>query len=165
MVLRRIAGITVLLLIAACATPSRSPEVSTAPETVPVKPSATRAQIANRLGKMKPVDIKADCVWKDENGYNGQMKLLAEDNVVVAFSATVTHPQHGTCRFAFADFKQTQKTPNVELKASRSSCTVRMWTQGNQVSVAFSKCQTMCSGDAVDYLWPILADAKTGSCG
>lgn len=158
----RHAVLSLLLLVAACATPKRPPDVTTEPA---VGPTTSRAQIARRLGKMKPVDIKADCAWKDENGYNGQMKLLAADNVIAAFDATVTHPKHGTCRFAFTNFRQTQKTPNVELKAHGSSCTVRMWTQGNQVSVAFSKCQSMCTGDAIDYLWPILADARTGGCG
>lgn len=152
-----------LLLLVACASPKK--EVPEAVEEPKAEMPKSKAEAALRFGKMKPVDIKADCAWKDENGYNGQMKLLAADNVVSSFNATVTHPQHGTCRFDFADFRQTQKTPNVELKASKSPCTVRMWTQGQQVSVAFSKCKSMCTGNAMDYLWPILANAKTGSCG
>jgi len=31
--------------------------------------------------------------------------------------------------------------------------------------VAFNNCQKMCSGDAYTYLWPILANARNGSCG
>ena len=162
MTLRSYGPMLALLLLAACGTPKKTPEV--VPEPAAEMPKS-KAEAARRFGKMKPVDIKADCAWKDENGYNGQMKLVADDNVVSTFHATVTHPKHGTCSFAFADFRQTQKTPNIELKTSKSPCTVRMWAQGQQVSVAFSKCKSMCTGNAMDYLWPILADAKTGSCG
>ena len=153
-------ALALLILLAACAT--HPPPSTTAPEAEMPK---SKTEAAKTLGKTKAVDIKADCLWKDENGYNGQMKLVVDDNTVSAFDAVVTHPKHGSCRFAFADFQQVKKTPHVELKAAKSACTVRMWAQGRQVSVAFSKCQAMCTGDVTDYLWPILADSKTGSCG
>jgi hypothetical protein len=127
--------------------------------------SSTPAPSAKRPDNKRAVTIHADCSWEDENGYNGKMKLLAVQNKVQDFSAAVTHPKHGTCRFDMANFHQTQETPSVELKSTTSACKVHMWTQGHQVSIAFSSCDSMCSGDAIDYLWPILADSTTGSCG
>lgn len=121
-------------------------------------------------GKAKPIpahalNVKSDCSWKDETGYNGAMKLRVAQGLVQEFSATVNHPKHGTCRFNLADFHQTKDFPTVELKGNVSRCAVRMWEQGRQIAVGFDNCNANCSGDAVDYLWPILADAYNGSCG
>lgn len=113
----------------------------------------------------RPLNVKADCSWRDENGYTGQLKLHVEQARVEDFSATVTHPKHGSCHFTLADFRQTRQVPNVELHNDATRCTVRMWSQGRQVTVAFSACQSMCSGDGFDYLWPILADSSNGTCG
>jgi hypothetical protein len=148
-----------MALLAGCA--------STKSSTTPSSPSPSAASTTIKPGKpnARTVNIKADCAWKDETGYSGQMKLLATQSVVQDFSAAVNHPKHGSCRFALKDFRQIKETPNVELKANTSPCTVRMWTQGRQVSVAFSSCKSMCTGDVVDYLWPILADSSNGSCG
>lgn len=167
--LRRYSAPALAALVTACASvqpaPGRKetapvPSVSSIPPAAPLAKSTQKKQSAARA-----VDIKADCSWKDENGYAGKMKLLTSQNVVQEFSAAVNHPKHGRCNFSLAEFHQTQETPNVELKSATSSCTVRMWAQGRQVSVAFSSCKAMCTGDVVDYLWPILADATTGSCG
>ena len=152
----------VALTLAGCASVEK-PSQAEKPST-PSTPSAPSASKRHLPDNKRPVTINADCSWTDENGYNGKMKLLATQNKVKDFSAAVTHPKHGTCRFAMADFRQTKESP-VELKAASSPCTVRMWRQDRQVSVAFSSCKSMCSGDAVDYLWPILADASNGSCG
>ena len=114
---------------------------------------------------LRALNVRSDCSFRDETGYNGSMKLRVAAGLVQEFEATVNHPKHGTCRFALQEFRQVKDMPIVELHGERSRCTVRMWEQGRQVAVAFSSCHKMCSGDVVDYLWPILADAHNGSCG
>jgi hypothetical protein len=149
-----------MALLAGCASTKSSTSQSNQ-----TAPTSTITTIKPGKPNARTVNIKADCAWKDETGYSGQMKLLATQSVVQDFSAAVNLPKHGSCSFALKDFRQIKETPNVELKGNASPCTVRMWTQGRQVSVAFSSCKSMCTGDVVDYLWPILADSSNGSCG
>ncbi len=140
-------------LLAACAGMQRP---ATGPATTSVKPT---------LAPARAVQVAADCSWTDENGYTGKVKLTVAEAVVQDFYARMKHPRHGSCQFNLADFHQTKKMPNIELLGNNSKCTVRMWSQGRQVSVAFSACAAMCTGDAIDYLWPVLLDAPTGTCG
>ncbi len=114
---------------------------------------------------VRALNVRSDCSFTDETGYNGEMKLRVVSGLVQEFNARVSHPKHGSCRFALDEFRQVKDLPIVELKGERSRCTVRMWEQGRQVAVAFSACNSNCSGDAVNYLWPILADAYNGTCG
>lgn len=113
----------------------------------------------------RALNVAADCAFKDETGYRGGMKLKVADAQVRTFEARVDIPGRGACRFDLKDFRQTASMPNVALSAQRSRCIVRMWEQGRRVTVAFNNCQDRCSGSAYSYLWPILADAQTGSCG
>lgn len=114
---------------------------------------------------IRALNLRSDCAFNDETGYNGAMKLRVASGLVQEFEAKVNHPKHGSCRFALDEFRQVKDLPIVELKSERSRCTVRMWQQGRQVAVAFSACNSNCTGAAVNYLWPILADAYNGSCG
>ena len=68
-------------------------------------------------------------------------------------------------RFVLDDFEQVQKMPQVLLKhRQRRNCQVRMWEEGEKVTVAFNSCPASCEGKAFDYLWPIVVETKSGRC-
>lgn len=114
----------------------------------------------------RPINVKADCSFKDPSGYRGTMKLQVADAQVRQFEATVNVPDHGSCSFALRDFSQTAQMPNPVLRHRSNGCEVRLWEQGQRVTVAFLRCRANCSSHgAFERLWPILADAGNGSCG
>lgn len=178
MAIFRHAGLTGLyLFVAGCAglekpvAPAPQPApIVTAPAPAPApRADATPPQGSSKAKRgplpVRALNVRSDCSFRDETGYNGAMKLRVAAGLVQEFEATLNHPKHGTCRFALQDFRQTKDMPNVELQGEHHRCTVRMWEQGRQVAVAFSACHKMCTGDVVDYLWPILADSFNGTCG
>jgi len=143
----------------------------TAPETAARESDQSAKRRGSRSAKLKalpvrPLNVKADCSFKDPTGYRGAMKLYVKEARVSRFEANVDVPQHGACRFDLADFRQTATMPNPVLRDAGSACEVRMWEQGNRVTVAFSRCQTKCAAfGAWERLWPILVDAPSGRCG
>lgn len=158
------------LLVVGCAGLEKTAPSGSQPAPVVTAPSTEvdrdrRPQPRRGPLPIRALNVRADCSFLDETGYKGAMKLRVVSGLVQQFEATVNHPRHGTCRFALDEFRQVKDLPIVELKGERSRCTVRMWEQGRQVAVAFSACNSNCSGDAVNYLWPILADALSGNCG
>ena len=92
------------------------------------------------------------------------MDLQVSKAEVKRFTAEVSIPKQGVCRFSFKNFQQTAKLPNVVLTDAESACVVRMWEQEKGVTVSFNTCQSKCSGDAFSYLWPILVDTRNGRC-
>ena len=151
-------------------TPAPAPQAGPAPAPAPsATADATPAYGSSKTKRgplpVRALNVRSDCSFKDETGYNRAMKLRVVSGLVQEFNATVNHPKHGSCNFALDEFRQIKDLPIVELKGERSKCTVRMWEQGRQVAVAFSACNANCTGRAVDYLWPILADAYNGTCG
>lgn len=147
-------------LIAACATPPAPPDTTaTAPEA---------ARPSERPGRLKPMpvrplNVQADCRFKDEAGYGASARLDVSYSEVRSFAATVDVPRRGSCRFELADFEQVRREPHVELRA-RDGCVVRMWEQGDQVTVAFAQCASRCDRGTFDYVWPILVDRPSGRC-
>ena len=113
--------------------------------------------------KVRPLDVATDCSFKDETGYRGSARVSVRQARVEDFSAHVDIPRRGSCNFEMAEFRQVKTQPHVELAAA-SGCKVQMWEQGRQITVAFADCRANCSGNAVDYLWPILIDAPSGRC-
>lgn len=110
------------------------------------------------------MNVRTDCIFRDESGYSGSMKLAVEHAKVQAFQAAVIIPRRGSCRFDLKNFRQTRELPTVQLTHLRDACVVQVWEQGERVTVAFQHCQKMCSGNAWEGLWPILADRRDGSC-
>jgi hypothetical protein len=176
--LRRVAPWAAVGLLAGCATnvPPREsakpgpPATAAEPartETAPGKarPSPPPTVQRRKALPVRPITLAADCSFRDPNGYRGAMKLDVAKSEVRRFEADVDVPNRGACRFSLKDFRQTGTMPSVILSASGSRCVVRMWEQGHRVSVAFDDCQNMCTGSAWTYLWPILADSRTGGCG
>ena len=105
-----------------------------------------------------------ECRFRDETGYNGNLRLSVQEAKVQRLEAVVNVPGRGTCRFELKNFRQTRDLPNVELSHLREPCMVRIWEQGERVTVAFQQCQKLCTGAAWDHLWPILTDRRDGSC-
>jgi hypothetical protein len=164
------AGSAVLLaaLLAACTTQPPAPESALTPSS---RASADQPKqqfsYSSKPAKIptRPLNVSADCSFKDPTGYRGSMKLEVAKSEVRRFEASVIIPEHGSCRFDLKGFRQSGTMPHVVLNAAGSGCEVRMWEQGRRVTVAFSRCEEMCSPGAYVYLWPILADARRGTCG
>lgn len=163
----RAAALAAALLLGACATPpERKPGAATpSPAQSAAEAAPERALQRGRLKPMpvRPLSIKTDCRFKDEVGYGGSAVLDISYSEVRAFAARVDVPKHGSCQFDLADFKQVLKEPHVELQG-RDGCTVRMWEQGEQVTVAFSECAKRCTRGTFEYVWPILVDRSSGQC-
>ena len=113
---------------------------------------------------VRPLDVKADCSYRDETGGSGMLRLDVAAARVRSFEARANFPQHGSCHFALKDFRQTKDMPAIELIQPSGSCIVRMWEQGTRVTVAFQQCQAMCTGSAWDQLLPMIYDRRDGSC-
>ncbi len=158
-----LAALAAAVLLAACATPPTvSPEQATSPadERMMAHPSEAPARL--RPMPVRPLDVQADCRFKDEAGYAAAAMLDISHSDVKAFSARVDVPRRGSCRFDGA-FTQTRRLPSVELKA-KDGCTVNIWEQGDKVTVGFADCAGRCSRGTFDYVWPIIVDRSSGEC-
>jgi hypothetical protein len=163
-------------LLAACATPEPPPAVVAVPvpESVPVvkkpvahPPNAPLKHLANRKLEAipdRPLNAKTTCSFRDHLGYRGNLKLDVKEAAVKQFVANVTIPKRGVCKFDLAKFRQTNANPTVVLTSRDTECKVNLWEQASEVTVAFSGCRAECTGDSVDYLWPILVDNRKGRC-
>lgn len=160
-------ALAVALAAAGCTTP-RAPEPEPAgPAAEPGRPAdrapSRRAERYLKALPDRPLSVAAQCRFTDPDGYQGRLNLGVQDARVQRFEADVFIPGRGNCRFNLKDFRQTGTKP-VTLRNAKGDCEVHMWEQGRQVTVAFGKCRSQCSGEARDYLWPILVNAGDGSC-
>jgi hypothetical protein len=165
------------LLLAACAeVPPTTPEAIVAETPIPQPTLADEVKIRSQPLKylagrnLKPMptralNVKSHCAHRDAVGTSTQLDLLVKDALVKTFSAQVSMKSYGTCRFNLKDFNQTEKLPQVLLKAKDGSgCSVRMWEEGTRVTLAFNSCPKSCERDAFSYLWPIMVEANSGRC-
>jgi hypothetical protein len=154
------------LLLGACAAPEKAPPTAQAPPPSPVAKAPPAAAKPARPGPIpvRPLNVKTECSFRDETGYNGALKLDVAEAKVNAFEARVNIPKRGACRFDLKDFRQTKELPAIELSQAKGRCIVRVWEQGERVTVAFQQCEKMCTGNSYSYLWPILNDRQRGSC-
>lgn len=161
----RLAAGFAILLLGACAAPEKAPPPVA---TTPAEPAAAAKPAAGpqKPGPIpvRPLNVRAECSFRDETGYNGALKLDVAEAKVQSFAAKVNIPKRGSCRFDLKDFRQTKSLPAIELSQNKGRCVVRVWEQGERVTVAFQQCEKMCSGNAHSYLWPILNDRSKGSC-
>ena len=177
--MRWICSATLILLLGACATPEPLPEPAVpAPVPVAVKKykderivSQPLKHLLNRTLKPMPdqaLNVRTKCAFHDEIGTRGKMDLQVKNAEVQRFTAEVSIPRQGVCRFDMKNFQQTGTLPTVKLADAVSGCAVLMWAQElgreKSVTVAFSGCQAQCSGDSFSYLWPILVDTRNGRC-
>ena len=166
-----------VLLVGGCASPEPLPPPSKPLPERPVELPPPEPVVEPRQDKLKhlanrklkpmpdrPLNAKASCSFRDPTGYRGRLSLDVKEAAVKRFEANVAVPKQGNCSFKLADFRQIDTLPMVVLEAKRGECKVRFWEQDHQVTVAFRDCRTECSGNSVDYLWPILVDNRKGSC-
>lgn len=164
-----------VLMLAACAsTPPPPVEPPPPPEPAPVveeKPkfkNSTLKHLANRNlvpQPTRPLNVRSRCSHSDAVGTVTRLNLLVKEAEVRTFDAQVSMKGKGTCRFNLKDFGQEAKLPQALLRhKQRPDCTVRMWEQGHNVTIAFNSCPQSCEGKAFDYLWPVVVDARNGRC-
>ena len=165
-----------LAVLAGCAETPPAPPTEPAPEPIKEPVAAAERRLESQPLKYlvgrnlkpiptKPLNVKSNCSHRDAVGTQTTLKLLVKNAEVKTFTAQVNIPKHGICRFDLKNFKQTATLPQALLKAKDGSeCSVRLWEQGQEVTVAFNSCPKACEGEAFSYLWPILVDAKSGRC-
>ena len=168
--------LAVVAMLGACSSPAPVPEtkepVARGNEPVaeakkaPFESQPLKYLVGRNLKPMpdKPLEVKTRCSFRDVAGGRGSLDLHVSKAEVKKFAAEISIPRQGLCRFNMRDFTQTGRLPNVVLADPGSECTVRMWEQGKDVTVAFHACQAKCDGDAFSYLWPILVNGKSGRC-
>lgn len=146
---------------------SAAKKSSTAGGEPKLKPS-TLKYLAKRniqLQATRPLNVRSRCSHKDEIGTTTRLDLLVSEALVKNFSAQVAIKGYGSCRFELNEFNQVEKLPQALLRHKRESgCTVRLWEQGENVTIAFNSCPKSCERDAFSYLWPIMVEAKSGRC-
>lgn len=123
--------------------------------------------LAHARAPVRALSLRAQCSGRDQAGYGEQIALTVSDGWVGQLEASIDVPKRGSCSFQLAHFRQTKRMPFVELLARRegSRCAVRIWTQGDRVTVAPTDCQEMCVSPRVfESVWPIALSARTGSC-
>ena len=175
--MNRLYIVLMALVLTACSKPEPEAVVaepqakaSPSPREEKLKSQPLKHLVGRNLKPMpdKELDIHTRCHFKDVQGGHGNMDLQVTKAEVKRFTAEVSIPKQGLCRFEMKDFHQTARLPNVVLTDKASTCTVRMWEQelgkNKGVTVAFNSCQAKCSGDAFSYLWPILVDTRSGRC-
>lgn len=175
--MRRSAALVPLLWLAACAElPAPAPAPEPTPEPAP-QAEAPRDEgwytgplkhLAGRDLKpmpTRPLNVRSRCSHRDAMGTVTRLDLLVREAEVKRFDAKVTMKGKGTCSFSLKQFEQREKLPQALLKArDGSECTVRLWEQGQRVTLAFNNCAQACERDAFSYLWPIMVEARTGQC-
>lgn len=171
-------AIAALVLVAGCAEKPRAPVTAESVEIAPETPStaettpkfsnATLKYLANRNLKpqpTRPLNVKSRCSHRDAIGTQTRLDLLVKEANVQTFDAEVSMKGRGTCSFKLQDFDQVEKLPQALLRhKTQTGCLVRMWEEGPKVTVAFNSCPSSCQGQAFDYLWPIVVEAKSGRC-
>lgn len=174
---RKLLPASLIAALSACTTQSPAPvhdrqvggqSEARAQAAVPIGPIAVPplGASARRPGPIpvSPLNVATRCAFKDEGGTEGRMALQVEEAAIKRFSAEVNIQHRGTCSFDLKDFRQTGKLPIAVLNANEGRCAVRVWQQYERVTVAFTDCESHCTGEAYSYLWPILADTRSGEC-
>lgn len=170
--------LVVVLAAAGCAEVEKQPEIVADEEIVVEKQAAeskapkfknsTLKYLANRNLKplpTRPLNVRSRCTHRDAIGTQTRLDLLVKEAQVKTFVAQVSMKGYGTCRFDLNEFEQVEKMPQALLRHKKQSdCLVRMWEQGPKVTIAFNSCPKSCDGQAFDYLWPIMVEAKSGQC-
>ena len=166
----RLIVIAGLASLGACTTvqlPPSQPE--TDPSTGTVTVPASKDKESRPKGKLQPIpvtpiNLSTSCQINDGLKTTGTMQAELKQSKVLAFSADLAIAGKGMCQFNLSQFHQTDTLPIVKLKSNTTACQVFMWTQYDNVTVAFNQCQSQCTGNAFDYLWPILVDGNKGEC-
>lgn len=143
-------------------TPAPSPTTPAPTTPAPDSPPApTPGPIPAITGGMT---FKGNCTGRDETGYAENAQLTITNGQVSQMEVKIDVPKRGACRYQLAAFKQTKSSPFVELIAkSNSYCAVRVWQQGDRVTLAATDCADKCPAGTFDYAWPV-AFQTSGGC-
>ena len=164
-----LAAALTVALVAGCAqvAPPPPPTVTRPQPAPPGAPEARRPAPPIKSSKPlpipeRPLAVKTECSYRDDVGTEGRLVLDVQASRVQRFWSQVDMGSKGRCSFDLSTFRQTTFTPSPTLVAG--ACTVRMWEQGDQVTVSYQNCASQCSPGAHEYLWPTLVSRKTGTC-
>ncbi|MEN3110661.1 hypothetical protein ACFONG_02270 [Uliginosibacterium paludis] len=184
--MRRLSAWLMMLLLAACAgsaergspagtadTPATKPPAST-PDKSPVRITQGSASTISRADKQRilaqmqasarPITLERACSFHNETGYKGSTRVNIRNGEVVELATTYEIPDYGICRIEKAGFRQVASTPSIELRHA-DGCTARIWTQGRQLTISYTRCAARCSRpEAFSYVWPVLIDQPSGRC-
>jgi hypothetical protein len=129
--------------------------------TPPLPPPAAEIPAPAAAG----LNFSGNCVGKEETGYAENVRVEVGGGQVRALDGRIDIPGRGSCRFVLSDFRQTRQAPYVELLArDNSACALRMWQQGDRITLAATECAQKCTRGAFDYLWPVEFKAQGGAC-
>ena len=130
------------------APPPPAPPVTTQPADTPVA----------------GMSFDGSCVARDETGYVENAQISVADGKVSQLAVRIDVPKRGACRYQLAAFRQTKQTPFVELVAtSDAACSIRVWQQGDRVTLAATDCADKCARGAFEYAWPV-SFSTAGGC-
>lgn len=115
--------------------------------------------------RAQPISLTMRCAARDERRHTVQADIDVAGGDVRYLRARLAHPR-GACEFALPDFRQTRALPSIELRAiNGTECVLRMWEQGPQVVLAYSRCAQYCEPQqAFAEMLPILFDRRVGRC-
>jgi hypothetical protein len=100
--------------------------------------------------------FSGNCVGKEETGYAENVRVEVGGGQVRALDGRIDIPGRGNCRYVLPEFRQTRQAPYVELLArDNSACAIRMWQQGDRITLAATDCAQKCTRGAFDYAWPV----------
>lgn len=113
----------------------------------------------------KAINIQHRCSFRNETGYNGSTRVTIVNNEVKELATRISVPlAGGSCNFEGSGFRQTTRSPSIEMRHA-DGCMVRIWSQGRQLSIAYSNCAARCnSAETFKYIWPVLIDQSNGQC-
>ena len=118
----------------------------------PAPPPATQIPGAAAAG----LTFTGNCVGREETGYAENVRLEVAGGQVRAFEARIDIPSRGSCSYQLADFQQSRQAPFVELLArANTGCAVRVWQQGDRITLAATDCAEKCTRGAFEYAWPV----------
>lgn len=112
------------------------------------------------------INYRNSCRFSNETGYNGSSQVEIRNNRVLYLSTIINVPAAGgRCTFdGGSGFRQTRFTPSIEI-VQPGGCTARIWTQGRQLTISYTRCESSCSNPRVfEKVWPVLIDMPTGHC-
>jgi len=127
----------------------------------PAPPPAADMPAAAAAG----LDLDGNCIGKEGTGYAENVQVSVAGGQVRSLDARIDIPGRGSCRFQLAGFRQTQRAPFVELLSrSNAACALRLWQQGDRVTLAATDCPEACARGAFDFLWPVQFLSPGGGC-
>lgn len=113
----------------------------------------------------RDINMYGNCVQTEEDGFYENAQVSVDRNTVRALSWRLAVGKRGSCRFDFAEFRQTQRKPHIEMRArDGSSCKLLMWQDPRRVTLAHVGCEQRCTPGIYEEAWPVMFEPNTGAC-